>query len=55
MKARLAITALILAVGCGFAGAASAAEHTGRFMASSRGIPDLTEMWSSPGAVWIAR
>ena len=55
MKARLAIAVLILAFGCWCAATASAAEHTGRPSTSSSGIPDLTEMWSSPGAVWIAR
>lgn len=55
MKARLAVAVMILAVACGCAATASAAEHTDRPSTSWSGIPDVTEMWSSPGAVWIAR
>jgi hypothetical protein len=54
MKGRLIVAALAVVVACGCAASASAAERPDR-PTSARQIPDVTEMWSSPGAVWIAR
>jgi hypothetical protein len=54
MKARLVVAASIAAVACACAAAASAAEPADLPLSRSD-IPDVTEMWSSPGAVWIAR
>jgi hypothetical protein len=54
MRTRLVVAALTAAVVCGGAATASA-EATRQQATSASGMPDVTEAWSSPGAVWIAR
>ena len=56
----VSVGVLLTVVACGCVASASAAgvsgtERTDDLSTSRGGIPDVTEMWSSPGAVWIAR
>ena len=60
MTARLVVAALTTVVACACVArasvaSASAAKRTNDLSTSRGAIPDVTEVWSSPGAVWIAR